>query len=200
MRGRAKKLSLGVSSPFQTFVVARVNDREKRKLLSMQAPIQFKKTILLFLISLALAWLAAAPTATAQILVNISTRSFVQTGDNVMIAGFIIRGSGATTVLIRALGPELGQPPFNVPNVLNDPTLQLFNSLGGLLASNDDWQNTRIGGLITSDQRQAIINSGFAPTFSLESAMIVTLPQGNYTAIVRGFGNTVGNALVEVYD
>jgi hypothetical protein len=200
MRGRAKKLSLGVSSPFQTFVVARVNDREKRKLLSMQPLIQFKKTTLLFLISLALAWLAAAPTATAQILVNISTRSFVQTGDNVMIAGFIIQGPGANTVLIRALGPRLGQPPFNVPNALADPTLELYDVNATSIARNDDWQNTIIGGLITSDQRQAIINSGLAPTFSLESAMIVTLPQGNYTAIVRGFNNTVGNALVEVYD
>lgn len=200
MRGRAKKLALGVSSPFQTFVVTRVNDREKRKLLSMQPLIQFKKTILLFLISLALAWLAAAPTATAQILVNISTRSFVQTGDNVMIAGFIIRGAGSNTVLIRALGPTLGQPPFNVPSALADPVLQLFDQFGGVLAFNDDWQTTVIGGLITSDQRQAIIDSGFAPTFNFESAMIVTLPAGNYTAIVRGFGGSVGNALVEVYD
>jgi hypothetical protein len=190
----------------KTDSATRVNDREKRKLLSMQPLIQFKKTTLLLLISLALAWLAAAPTATAipplpqARLVNVSTRSFVQTGDNVMIAGFIIGGTGANTVIIRALGPTLGQPPFNVPNVLNNPTLQLFNSLGGLLASNDDWQNTIIGGLITTDQRQTIIDSGLAPTFSSESAMRVTLPQGAYTAIVRGYNNSTGNALVEVYD
>jgi hypothetical protein len=167
----------------------------------MQPLIQFKKRILLFLISLALAWLAAAPTATAQAIINISTRSFVLTGDNVMIAGFIIQAPGANTVLIRALGPTLGQPPFNVPNVLSDPTLELYNSNRVLIARNDDWQNTVIFGFITSDQRQAIINSGLAPAFALESAMIVTLPPGNYTAIVRGFNtNIVGNALVEVYD
>jgi hypothetical protein len=166
----------------------------------MQPLIQFKKITLLFLISLALAWLAAAPTATAQRLINISTRSFVQTGDNVMIAGFIIQGPFSSTVLLRALGPRLGQPPFNVPNALPDPTLTLYNSSGMPVAFNDDWQNTVLGPFITSNQVAAIIATGLAPTFNLESAMIVTLPPGNWTAIVRGFGGLQGNALVEVYD
>jgi hypothetical protein len=167
----------------------------------MQSLIRFKKTILLFLVSLALAWLAAAPTAPAQALINISTRSFVLNGDNIMIAGFIIQGPLSNTVLIRALGPTLGQPPFNVPNILSDPTLELHDGNGVLIARNDDWQNTVIFGLITTNQVQAIMNSGLAPAFNLESAMIVTLTPGNYTAIVRGFStNIIGNALVEVYD
>ena len=81
---------------------------------------------------------------------NISTRSFVQTGNNVMIGGFIIEGSGPKTVIVRAIGPEL--PPFGVPNALADPTLELHNGSGTLIASNDNWQTTIIGGVITSNQ------------------------------------------------
>ena len=165
----------------------------------MRPLIQFKRTILLFFISLAPAWFAAAPTATAQaIFLDISTRSFVQTGDNVMIAGFILLTDN-TPVLIRALGPTLGQPPFFVPNVLNDPTLELHDATTALIARNDDWRHTIIGGAIMSDQVAAIQSSLLAPPNGLESAMIVTLPAGNYTAIVRGFDNSVGVALVEVW-
>ena len=129
---------------------------------------------------------------------NISTRGFVQTGDNVMIGGFIIQGSQAKRVIIRVIGREL--IPFGVPNVLNDPTLELHNGAGALIASNNNWQTTIIGGIITADQVSAIQNSGHAPTEPSESAIIATLPPGNYTAIVRGMNNTTGNALVEVYD
>jgi hypothetical protein len=134
------------------------------------------------------------------ILGNISTRSFVQTGDNVMIGGFIVQGSQPKKVIIRAIGPELSAPPFNIPVALADPTLELHDSTGALIASNDNWQHTIIGGVITMDQVQAIMNSGHAPTQSSESAMIADLPSGNYTAIVRGVNNTTGVALVEVYD
>jgi hypothetical protein len=128
---------------------------------------------------------------------NISTRSFVQTGTNVMIGGFIIEGSEPKTVIVRAIGPELTR--FGVPNALADPTLEL-HSTGALIASNNNWQTTVIGGIITSDQVSAIQNSGHAPTQPSESAIIATLQPGNYTAIVRGVNNTVGVALVEVYD
>ncbi len=129
---------------------------------------------------------------------NISTRSFVQTGANVMIGGFIIEGSGSKTVIVRAIGPEL--TPFGVPNALADPTLELHNSTGALIASNNNWQTTVIGGIITSDQVSAIQNSGHAPSEPSESAIIATLQPGNYTAIVRGVNNTLGIALVEVFD
>jgi hypothetical protein len=131
---------------------------------------------------------------------NISTRSFVQTGDNVMIGGFIVQGTTPKRVIIRAIGPELGAPPYNVPNALADPTLELHNGTGALIASNDNWQHTIIGGIITASQVTDIQNSGLPPGDSRESAIIADLPAGNYTAIVRGVSNTTGVALVEVYD
>ena len=144
---------------------------------------------------------APTPTPTPAVtsyLGNISTRGFVQTADNVMIGGFIVQGTEAKRVIIRVIGSEL--IPFGVPNVLNDPTLDLHNGAGALIASNNNWQTTIIGGIITADQVSAIQNSGHAPTQASESAIIATLPPGNYTAIVRGMNNTTGNALVEVYD
>jgi hypothetical protein len=132
------------------------------------------------------------------ILGNISTRSLVQTGDNVMIGGFIVRGTGLKRVIVRAIGPELSQ--YGVPNPLADPMLELHDANGALIASNDNWQTTIIGGIITQDQVQEIQNSGHAPGDTRESAIIADLPPGNYTAIVRGVNNTTGVALVEVYD
>ena len=133
-------------------------------------------------------------------LANISTRAFVQTGDNVMIGGFILQGTQPKRVIIRAIGPELSAAPFNIPNALANPTLELHNAAGALIASNDNWQFTIIGGIITSDQGVEIRNSGHAPGNPLESAIIADLPAGSYTAIVRGVNNTTGVALVEVYD
>ncbi len=137
-------------------------------------------------------------TTTASQLSNVSTRGFVQTGDNVMIGGFIIQGTGLETVIVRAIGPEL--TPFGITDPLADPTLELHDGTEALIASNDNWQTTIIGGIITSDQVRAIRNSGHAPSRASESAIIATLPPGNYTAIVRGKNNTTGVALVEVYD
>jgi hypothetical protein len=137
---------------------------------------------------------------TASILANISTRSFVQTGNNVMIGGFIVQGPQAKRVIIRAIGPELSAPPFNIPDALTNPTLELHDHTGALIGSNDNWQVTIIGGIITTNQVSAIQNSGHAPTQPSESAIIADLPPGNYTAIVRGVNNTTGVALVEVYD
>src|SRR5207249_4628159 len=131
-------------------------------------------------------------------LTNISTRGLGQTGNDVMIGGFIVQGSGPKTVIVRAIGPEL--IPFGIPNALADPTLELHDGTRALIASNNNWQTTTIGGIITSDQVGAIQNSGHAPTQPSESAIIATLSPGNYTAIVRGVNNTVGVALVEVYD
>jgi hypothetical protein len=131
---------------------------------------------------------------------NISTRSFVQTGDNVLIGGFIVQGTQPKRVIVRGIGPELAAPPFNIPNALANPTLELHNATGALIASNDNWQLTIIGGIITSDQGVEIRQSGHAPGNPLESAIIADLPAGNYTAIVRGVNNTTGVALVEVYD
>jgi hypothetical protein len=140
---------------------------------------------------------AQTPAMLAQ-LGNISTRAFVQTGDNVMIGGFIVRGSQLKRVIIRAIGPELTQ--HGVPNAMSNPTLELHDVTGALIASNDNWQHTIIGGIITSDQRPEIRASGHAPRDGRESAIIADLPPGNYTAIVRGVNDSTGVALVEAYD
>ena len=115
-----------------------------------------------------------------------------------MIGGFIIEGSGPKKVIVRAIGPELTQ--HGVPNALADPTLQLYNATGASIASNDNWMTTVVGGIITSDQVHDIMESGHAPTDPSESAIIATLPPGNYTAIVRGVNGITGVGLVEVYD
>jgi len=135
---------------------------------------------------------------TNSILGNISSRSFVQTGDDVMIGGFIVAGTESKRVIVRAIGPELTQ--YGVPDVLANPTLELHDRTGALIASNDNWLHTIVGGIITSDQTQAIRNSGYAPGDGRESALIAELPAGRYTAIVRGVNNTTGVGLVEVYD
>src|SRR5204862_972160 len=137
---------------------------------------------------------------TASILANISTRSFVQTGNNLMIGGFIVEGPQPKRVIIRAIGPELSAPPFNIPNALANPTLELHDHTGALIGSNDNWQHTIIGGIITTSQVRNITNSGYAPSDPRESAIIADLPAGSYTAIVRGKNNTCGIAIAEAYD
>ena len=119
-------------------------------------------------------------------LANLSTRGFVQTGDNVMIGGFIVRGA-TQRVIVRAIGPFLAQ--FGVAGAMQDPTLELHGP-GGLIAANDDWR---------SDQEQEITASSLAPTDNRESAIIANLVPGAYTAIVRGKNGTSGVALVELY-
>jgi hypothetical protein len=139
-----------------------------------------------------------APPTPLPRLTNISTRAHVETGDNVVIGGFIVRGSGADRVIIRALGPELSR--YGVANPLGNPTLELHDGNGNLIASNNNWGTTIIGGIITQNQVRDIMDSGYAPSNGLESAIIADLQPGNYTAIVRGVNNTTGVGLVEVYD
>jgi hypothetical protein len=129
------------------------------------------------------------------ILANISTRGFIQTGDNVMIGGFIVVGQ-SLKVLIRATGPSL--VPFGINNALANPRLELHDA-NGTLAKNDNWQTTQLGGIIATDQSSAIQNSGLAPTNSAESAIIATLVPGNYTAIVQGVDGGTGIGIVEVF-
>jgi type II secretory pathway component GspD/PulD (secretin) len=132
------------------------------------------------------------------ILGNISTRAFVQTGEKVMIGGFIVQGTAPKRVVIRAIGPELTQ--YGIANALANPRLELHNGTGALIASNNNWQTTILGGIISSNQVSDIQNSGHAPIAGTESAIIANLQPGNYTAIVRGVSDTTGVALVEVYD
>ena len=118
-------------------------------------------------------------------LANISTRGFVQTGENVLIGGLIVLGQNPLRVIVRAIGPSLP-----VPGALANPTLELHDGSGTLIASNDDWR---------SDQEAEIIATGIPPTNNLESAIVRNLTPSNYTAIVRGVNNTTGVALVEAY-
>jgi len=131
-------------------------------------------------------------------LVNLSTRAQVGTGANLMIAGFVVGGSGSKKVLVRAVGPTLtGFDPANLSSsvVLTDPVLQLTRPDGTQLMANDDWGN---------DPAIAAAASGagaFAlPAGSRDAALIATLPPGSYTALVTGKNGTTGVALVEVYD
>jgi hypothetical protein len=128
-------------------------------------------------------------------LANMSTRGFVQSGDYVMIGGLILI-TQPTRVIIRAIGPSLSQ--VGVPGALANPQLELHDATS-LIARNDDWQTTQLGGIITSNQVAEIQNSGVAPTNPAESAIMATLQPGSYTAIVRGTNNTTGTGLVEVY-
>lgn len=132
----------------------------------------------------------ATPGAPSE-LANISTRAFVQTGDNVMIGGFILRGSSAPhKVVVRAIGPSL---PSSIATRLADPTLELRDVNGVRVLFNDNWKD---------DPAQAalITATGLQPTNDLESAILANLPAGNFTAIVAGKNNTTGVALVEVYN
>jgi len=130
-------------------------------------------------------------TAAVSTFANISTRGFVQSGDNVMIAGVIVQGPDSENVMIRGLGPTLGQPPFNVSNVLPDPFLDLRDANGNPMMANDNWG--------TASNAAAISSSGYAPPNSLEAAILITLAPGNYTAILSGVNRTSGVGLVEVY-
>jgi hypothetical protein len=122
-------------------------------------------------------------------LANISTRGFVDLGDNVMIGGFILGNGGASAkVLIRAIGPSL--TAVGVPNALDDPTVELHNSNGDAIGTNDNWKDT---------QQAEIEATGIPPTDDRESALVQALAPGAYTAIVRGKNDTTGVALVEAY-
>ena len=123
---------------------------------------------------------------------NISTRGQVGTDQSVLIAGLIIDGSTSKKLIIRALGPSLAAPPFSLSGTLSDPVLEMHDSSGNLLASNDDWG--------TGTQAAAISSSGYQPSNAKESAIIATLPTGNYTAIIRGVNHSTGVALVDAYD
>jgi hypothetical protein len=127
---------------------------------------------------------AAAP------LVNLSTRGLVLTGDDVMIAGFIIHGNDPQTVVVNVAGPSLGRAGLS--NTLADPTLTLVRSADNtIIATNDNW--------VSAPNASQIQASGFAPGHSLEPAIMMTLAPGAYTAIVRGVGGGTGIALVGVF-
>jgi hypothetical protein len=123
---------------------------------------------------------------------NISTRALVSTGNNIVIAGFILGShSDADRIVVRGMGPSL--IAAGVPNTLADPTLELRDGNGALLVSNNNWQDNPA-------QAAELTAAGLAPTNSLESGIATTLPAGRYTALLSGVNNGTGVGLVEVYD
>ena len=120
---------------------------------------------------------------------NMSTRGSVGTGDDVLISGFIVGDVDSATVIVRALGPSLAS--HGVSGVLSDPALTIYDPSGNVIASNDNWH----------DNTNAIDvqMNGLAPPNASESALVLHLPPGKYTAIVTGANGATGNALVEVY-
>jgi hypothetical protein len=121
-------------------------------------------------------------------LANISTRGFVQTGDDILIAGTILLGQNPQKVIVRGIGPSL-----SVAGRLENPTLEVHNQDGSVVDANDNW--------VDSPNKQAIIDTGIPPSNNLESAIVATLPANaaGYTAILRGVNNTTGIAVVEIY-
>jgi hypothetical protein len=121
---------------------------------------------------------------------NISTRGDVGIDDNVMIGGFIVTGTDPIQVVLRAIGLSIS----DVTGLLADPFLELHDSTGALIATNDNWMD------LSSDDQTVLTDNNLAPTNPNESALVMTLDPGAYTAIVRGVNNTTGVALVEAYD
>lgn len=117
---------------------------------------------------------------------NLSTRMQVRTGDNVLISGFIVTGANPKKVLIRGVGPSLP-----VSGQLTDPVLELFDGAGASIGKNDNWRDS---------QEQEIKDTTIPPTNSLESALVRTVPPGNYTAVLNGKNDGTGVGLMEVYD
>lgn len=131
----------------------------------------------------------------APALVNLSTRGLIDTGDNVMIGGFIIQGSQPATVILRSIGHSLAAS--GISSAISDPTIELHDSSGSVIASNDDW--------ISSPDAQTIASYHLDPPNSIESAIYATLNPGSYTAIVKGFSDAstpaaTGVGLFELYD
>jgi hypothetical protein len=125
-------------------------------------------------------------------LANISTRALVGTGNDIVIAGFILgNNSGTTRIVLRGIGGSL--TAFGVPNALANPTLELRDSNAALLAQNDNWQDDPAQGA-------ELTAAGLAPTNGQESGIALTLGPGQYTALLAGLGNTTGVGVIEVYD
>jgi len=125
-------------------------------------------------------------------LANISTRGFVATGGDIMIAGFILGGNtGSDNVVVRGIGPSLAQS--GIPNVLANPQLELRNSTGTVIRANNDWMDDPA-------QKALIMAAGLGPSNNLESAIYETLPPGQYTALLSGVSNGTGVGLIEAYD
>ncbi len=124
-------------------------------------------------------------------LANLSTRAFVSTSDNIVIAGFMLGGTNGDRIVVRGLGPSL--TAAGIPDALADPVLELRDNNGTLLIANNDWQDN-------AASAAELTAAGLAPTNNSEAAIATTLPPGGYTALLAGQNNGTGVGIVEVYD
>jgi len=129
-------------------------------------------------------------------LANASARAFVGAGDNVLIGGIIVSGDWPTRILFRAIGPSLAA--FSVSGFLQDPQLDVHDGNGTLIAHNDNWMEEP-DGTANATRAAQITSTGLAPSDLKESAILLNLSPGNYTAIVSGVGGTTGVGLVEAF-
>jgi hypothetical protein len=129
--------------------------------------------------------------ASAARLVNVSARNRVGTGDDILIAGFTIAGTGGKQLLIRAVGPKLSA--FGVGNVLADPKLEIFDGAGAKLSENDSWA-------VALATTFSAVGAFPLDAGSRDAALLTTLPPGSYTAQVRGSDGGTGEALIEIYE
>ena len=146
-----------------------------------------------------------APTARSRRLVNIATRGQVFGGESVLIAGLVVTGPGPRTFLIRGIGPTLLKPPFNLAGAMVDPFLEIYRG-ETLLRENDDWDSPaagqaalreaarKVGAFALMETRDTALRTG------LDSAMLITLPPGSYTAKLSGFEGATGIGLIEIYE
>jgi uncharacterized repeat protein (TIGR03803 family) len=124
-------------------------------------------------------------------LLNLSTRVEVSSGARVMIGGFIVPNGPSARILVRAIGPSLASAGFPFPKYLSSPKVELRDAGGNLIASNSEW--------VHSPQKRQIAETGLPPMNDAEPAIVVTVPPGNYTAVVQGTTSGTGTALVEIY-
>ena len=137
----------------------------------------------------------ATPSATSARFVNLSARARVETGDGLMVAGFVVAGDGSATLLLRAVGPSLAQ--FGVTEFLPDPKIELYAG-NSLIAANDNWSSGD-GATVKRVQDAATAAGAFALSSANDAAMVVVLPAGAYTLQVRGAGGPSGVALAEIH-
>ena len=146
-------------------------------------------------------------TSDPAMMVNISTRAQVGTGGNILIGGFVIGGKQPATILVRGIGPALSLAPFNLTGTLSNPVLSIFDSTSILIANNTGWGTAPVAGIssvnatfrMATAQDMSSIGAFALTPGSADSAMVITLPPGAYTAEVSGADSTTGIALVEVY-
>ena len=137
-----------------------------------------------------LALVSGPERARASNIINMSTRILAETGDDVIVMEFVVRGSGTKYMILRGIGPSL--IGFGIPDALRDPVMTLLDARGSILDSNDNW--------VDSPDKEAIIATGIPPTDRRESAIVHTFAPGIYTVVVRGVRGTTGVALAETYD